>query len=79
MPSAWFIQGALFALSAAAITLLSGRSRHARWGWWLGLASQPFWLIETARAEQWGMLALSVYYTGVWLRGVRNHAWGRAR
>jgi hypothetical protein len=79
MPSAWIIQGALFALSAAAITLLSGRSRYARWGWWLGLASQPFWLIETLRAEQWGMAALSVYYTGVWVRGVRNHALGRAR
>lgn len=77
LPS-WLTQGVLFALSAAAITLLSGRSQYARWGWWLGLASQPFWLVETVRAEQWGMAALSVYYTGVWWIGVRNHAMGRA-
>lgn len=49
------IQAAILILSAAAMWLVSGRSRHARLGWALGLVSQPFWLRETWLHEQYGM------------------------
>ena len=71
------IQAAILILSAAAMWLVSGRSRHARLGWALGLASQPFWLYATFVADQWGMLLLAVFYTGAWARGLVNH-WGAA-
>lgn len=67
------IQAAILILSAAAMWLVSGRSRHARLGWMLGLASQPFWLWETWAAGQWGMFLLAVFYTGAWARGLANN------
>lgn len=67
------IQGAILILSAAAMWLVSGRSRHARLGWALGLASQPFWLYATFEADQWGMFALAVFYTFAWANGLWNH------
>jgi hypothetical protein len=66
-------QAAILILSAAAMWLVSGRSRHACLGWALGLASQPLWLWETWQAAQWGMFALAVFYTGAWARGLANH------
>lgn len=66
-------QFALLILSAAAIWLISGRGPWVRWGWACGLASQPLWLWETWHAEQWGMVALSVFYTWSWGRGLANH------
>lgn len=70
------IQGAILILSAAAMWLVSGRSRPARLGWALGLSSQPFWLWETYTAGQWGMFLLAVFYTGAWARGLANN-WRR--
>lgn len=70
------IQAVILILSAAAMWLVSGRSRHARLGWAIGLASQPFWLYATWEADQWGMFALSIYYSWIWYRGMRNH-WAR--
>lgn len=67
------IQLALFVFSASAIWLLSNQGASQRWGWVLGLASQPFWLYSTAAAGQWGMFALSAFYTWIWARGLRNH------
>lgn len=67
------IQAAIFILSAAAMLLVSGRSRHARLGWALGLTSQPFWLYATFEAGQWGMFALAAFYSVAWANGLRNH------
>jgi hypothetical protein len=39
------------------------------------LAGQPFWIVETWRKRQWGMLALSLWWTGVWAFGAWK-AWG---
>lgn len=66
-------QAAILILSAAAMWLVSGRGRHERLGWAIGLASQPFWLWATWEAGQWGMFALSVFYTWTWARGFWNH------
>lgn len=66
-------QAAILILSAAAMWLVSGRSRHAHLGWALGLASQPFWLHATWEAGQWGMFALAVFYSFAWAHGLWNH------
>jgi hypothetical protein len=41
----------------------------SRWGNFVGLFGQPFWLIETWRSGQWGMFALSLGYTIFFLHG----------
>jgi hypothetical protein len=65
-------QSAILILSAAALWLLSCKSPN-RWGWLVGLASQPFWLYETWQAAQWGMFANSLVFTAIYARGLRNH------
>lgn len=45
-------------------------ARKNKWGFVLGLASQPFWLITSYINKQWGVLLLSVVYVGSWAYGV---------
>lgn len=47
------------------------RVSHRRWSSVFGLAGQPFWIIETISAQQWGILALCALYTWSWWRGFR--------
>jgi len=65
---------ALFGLTA--LTLALGSSpRGRKWAPVIGLAGQPFWFMATIPTEQWGMVALCVAYTLVYLRAVWAH-WG---
>ena len=41
----------------------------------LGLLSQPFWFYTTWMHEQWGIFALSFFYTYAWMIGIKNK-WG---
>lgn len=59
---------ATFGLVAVHLALKKG-DRQRRWAPAFGLASQPFWLYETASHEMWGMLLVSVAYTVVWGMG----------
>ena len=54
-------------LSTGAIVLVA---RKNRWGFVLGLASQPFWIITSYQNRQWGVLLLSVIYIGSWTYGI---------
>lgn len=47
-----------------------GHVELARWGFLTGFAGQPFWIWSTARKRQWGMLAVSLFYTGIFLSGL---------
>jgi hypothetical protein len=38
-----------------------------------GMAGQPFWIYAAVKAEQWGILALTVLYTLAWAKGVWTH------
>ena len=66
------VQACLALLSLTAVTLITGR-RWQRWGHVFGLASQPFWLIATWSAGQWGMFVLALVYTFMWCRGIYNN------
>ena len=58
-------------LGALAIWLTSSGNQRVRlWGYVAGLISQPFWLWTTWEAQQWGMFALSVFYTFAWCKGI---------
>lgn len=67
-----FLQVAIAALTLASLALITSESMYSRWGFVLGLASQPFYIAATWRARQWGMLGVAIVLIGVWLRGVAN-------
>lgn len=60
-------------LGGGAILLVSREEPLRSWGFLLGLASQPFWLVSTWQARQWGMFALSLWYCLGWAAGVWRH------
>ena len=74
--SGW-MQMLIILLSGAAILLMSARGEWARYAPVVGLAGQPFWAIETIRADQWGMAVLVLVYTFAWGRMLWD-AWGAA-
>lgn len=57
----------LIVFGVSAIILVA---RKNRWGFVLGLISQPFWIITSLINKQWGVLLLSVVYVGSWGYGV---------
>jgi hypothetical protein len=72
------VQALMLVTGAVAIVLASRPAPVSRWGWLIGLASQPLWLYTTFAAGQWGMCALSVVYTFGWGNGVWREWRGRA-
>ena len=64
------LQFAIGALSLAAMLMIASDGTWHRWGFVVGLISQPFWILATWRARQWGMFGLSVIYIFVWIFGI---------
>lgn len=46
---------------------------EARWGLVVSLLAQPFWLVATVRKRQFGMFAVALVTTLIWMRGVYTH------
>lgn len=44
-------------------------ARKNKWGFILGLASQPFWWYTTIAHHQWGIVAVNGLYTYSWIYG----------
>lgn len=63
------------ALCGVTAVYLSQDLRFAwrRWASVFGLIGQPFWVIETYQAQQWGILALCAMYSWSWGRGFYVH------
>lgn len=74
----WLIQCAIFVLSLAAIAMVASTGSLHRWGFVVGLLSQPFWIAALWRARSpggarlWGMFLLSCIYCAVWIFGILN-------
>lgn len=66
-------QIAIALLGGVAIYLVGRKDHLRRWGYVVGLISQPLWLYVTFAAAQWGMFALSCWYSFAWVNGIRNH------
>lgn len=68
------VQTAILILSGAAIWLVGRRNSWVRrWGYVVGLISQPFWLYAAYKAQQWGIFLLSIWYVWAWLSGIYEH------
>jgi len=65
-------QGAIIVFSCLAIWLVGRREPWRRWGFIVGLLGQPFWLWSSWQHEQWGIFAVSVWYTYAWMQGIWN-------
>jgi hypothetical protein len=51
-----------------------GRPHHwRRFGYLLGLLSQPFWFYMAIKTGQWGVFILSLFYSYSWAQGVWFH------
>ena len=56
-----------------AIWFVGRKERWGRWGYVLGLLSQPFWFWTTIAHQQWGLVAITAFYTYSWAQGAWNH------
>lgn len=64
------IQLALAFFGLTALYMATGHSLKARrWAPLVGLCGQPFWVVFAIQARAWGLLALSVAYSAVYIRG----------
>ena len=61
------------ALTIPALWLVARQDHWRRYGFPIGLASQPFWLWATWNAGDWGMLTVAVFTTWTWGYGVWTH------
>lgn len=66
-----FDQVGIFLLGATAIYLvgLADTNPLQRWGYIIGVLSQPFWIWASYSNRQWGILLLSIFYTYAWSMG----------
>ncbi len=60
-------QTAIFILGASAIILIAKKNR---WGFVIGLLSQPFWFITSYVHQQWGIFLVSIVFMGSWCLGI---------
>ncbi len=66
------LQIGIAVLSIAAAYLVASTGPWQRWGFVVGLASQPLWIAATWRARQYGILLVALFYTGAWVQGILN-------
>ena len=73
------IQIALAFFGLTAMFMAMGNNASARrWAPVVGLCGQPFWIAFALQSSAWGLLALSLAYSAVYVRGAwvqwRTHA-----
>jgi hypothetical protein len=66
------LQIAIAVLSIAAAYMVASEGPWQRWGFVVGLLSQPFYFAATWRARQYGMLIVAIFYVGAWVQGIAN-------
>ena len=67
------IQAIILILGGAAIWLISRREKWMRWGYIIGLISQPFFMYATYQEKQWGIFALAIWYSYSYSQGIYNY------
>jgi len=70
-----FVQVSIAILGGLAIWLVGRLEDWKKWGYVVGLTSQPFWFYATIKGEQWGIFVLSIWYTYAWCQGIYNYWW----
>ena len=65
-------QAGIMIFGCSAVWFVGRREAWRRWGYILGLCSQPFWIWTAIIHQQWGILLLSFWYAYSWAQGVWN-------
>lgn len=68
-----FCQIMIFVFGASAVWLVGRTESWRRWGYISGLCGGPFWLYVAAANDQWGIFALSLFYSYSWGQGIWNY------
>lgn len=68
-----FMQTWVLLCSGTAVWLVARTDKWQRWGYILGLLSEPAWLYGAWKAQQWGVILLVAWYCYSWSCG----AWRR--
>jgi hypothetical protein len=68
-----FCQLWICVFGCSAVWFIGRLEAWRRWGYVLGLMSQPAWLYASIHHEQWGIALLSAWYTYSWGQGVYNY------
>lgn len=66
-------QAGMVLFSGAAILAIALKRPWSKWGFVLGLLSEPFYLGTALIHRQWGLLLLTVWWTGSWAFGAWTH------
>lgn len=61
---------AQFGIAIFGVTAIILVARKNKWGFVLGLASEPFWILTAYENKQWGIQLLNVIYVFTWSYGV---------
>lgn len=57
-------------LGGSAILLVSREDKWQKYGYVLGLLTQPIWFYISIKHEEWGMFVLNLWYTFAWIKGI---------
>lgn len=63
----------IFIFGGSAIWLVSRTDKWKKYGYIFGLLAQPFWLYTSIVNKQWGILAMTLFYTYSWGQGIYNY------
>lgn len=70
----FFVQAMIVLLGGATIALLASKlGRVRRWGYVVGLASEPFWIYAALVAGQWGILLVALWWAWFYYVGAVNN------
>lgn len=67
-----WLEIAIVVLTMAALWLLTSPGPESRYGHWIGLASQPFWIAQSWRDRRWGMFFFAFVMFAFWCRGIAH-------
>ena len=68
-----FCQIWIILFSASSIWFLSRLEHWKRWGYILGLISEPAWFYTSISKEQYGVTLLCIWYTYAFVQGIYNY------
>lgn len=57
-------------LGSSAIWMVGKTGNVRKWGFIVGLMGQPFWFYTAWEAQQYGIIAMCLFYTYSWGNGV---------
>jgi len=63
-------QVGIFLFGTSAILLVAKKNK---WGFILGMISQPFWYVTAYQNHQWGIFFMNIVYTIIW--GIGIYEW----